>query len=51
MSLNGWITVRTYSGEQSSNCDIGRGLPLRQHQHHDRPPQPHRVFGRAADPL
>jgi hypothetical protein len=31
--------------------NIGHGLPLRRHQHHDRPPQLHRILGRAADPL
>src|SRR5215471_5727676 len=31
--------------------DVRDGLTLRRHQHHDRPPQPDRVPGGAADPL
>jgi hypothetical protein len=31
--------------------DVRHALALRRHQHHDRPPQLHRVFGRAANPL
>jgi hypothetical protein len=44
-SLNTWITRRTYSCEQSSSCAMSGTLcPLRRHQHHDRPPQLHRIL-------